>query len=701
MLFSIKATILASLIGLQLIAAGIIISSSFVTSEAAMLHQAERLMTGAAKNTIRHTRSFLATAEHAVRLSKGLRQESVFDSENRTGLERFFFEHLKVSPSISGLYYGDQDGHFTFVSRSSGVAGAEFRTKLISSADEGATITFRNSTFQNVASEADPNDLYDPRDRPWYEQTIAAGEITWTPPYIFYTSQEPGISVAAPVLGSDGTVEGVLGIDMEISSISNFLGQLGIGDSGAALILNNNGDVIAHPDPTKIKKLRNDGETGLRFAKIDEIDDPIAKAVVSTVTTEQGAIDFSVDQFARVSVGDEVYNAVFAPFSIGNLDWTIAIFVPQNDFLGSIVESRTQNIIIAISIACLTVLLGWLIALRVTSPLTALSQCADQIARGETPDTRSLPENFVELKHVSTAFRRMTRWLDDYRTQNSRMHGELVASAEKLEVRVKDLRAEIVERQRAEAQSQQLQGELAHVTRFSTTGEMAASLAHELNQPLTAITQYCDLILSTTKSGGYADQEVTECIEEMQDQAFRAGEIIRHLRQFIRKGETDAELVNLGQLIRQTSRLIEPQAREKNIEIVIQADEDAPMILINRVQIAQVLVNLLRNSVEAISNAGSDERVITIQETRTGDVVEISVRDTGPGITSVENAFKPFETSKPEGMGMGLSISRSIVEAHQGHLTADRNLTQGACFRITLPNRATPSVQQSAALPVQ
>jgi len=687
MFLSIKTTILAALVGLQLIAAGIIISSSYITSETAVLRQGERLMIETAKNTIRHTQSFLLNAELAVNLAQGLQQSRVLDETDQSNLERFFFEKIKVSPEISGLYYGNHQGLFVFVNRSNDIEGAEYRTKKILSPKAGANLTYRNNAFLKLETAFDATDLYDPRTRPWYKKALEMGSTTWTDPYIFYTSQTPGITVAAPVFDAEGQVDGVIGIDMEIAAISSFLANLKIGESGTAFILAKNGDVIAHPDPTKIKKLKGNGETGLRFAKIEELGDPVTSAVVNKISKQDGDVDFSVDQFARVNVGDQVYDAVFAPFNIGNLEWTIAIYVPENEFLGSIVEGRAQNIAIAITIGCITILLGWFIARLITSPLTSLSQCADQIARGEIADTSNLPENFLELKHVSTAFRRMTRWLADYKTKNSDMNEELATSAKILEGRVEDLRTEIADRKRAEAQSQQLQNELTHVARFSTTGEMAASLAHELNQPLTAITQYCDALLNAEKSDTPTDKEVTESIEEMQDQAFRAGEIIRQLRQFIRKGETDAELVNLSELIDQTIRLIDPQARENNIEIIVDVEEEAPKIMINRVQIAQVLVNLLRNSVEAIVTSGSKERIITVTTRLHGTATEIIVEDTGPGLKSVTQAFKPFETSKSEGMGMGLSISRSIIEAHNGQLVADRNVDEGARFRITLPNQ--------------
>jgi len=685
MILSIKTTILAALVGLQLIAAAIIISSSFVTSETAVLRQAERLMLSIGDDTIRHTQRFLQQAESAVNLAQSLHEAEVFANDDPESLERFFFEQLKISPNFSGLYLGDNKGQFTFVRRSPEIEGADFQTKLITAKTTGADFISRNSAFEQIAEENDPLDQYDPRGRPWYTGAVKMGGTAWTAPYIFYTSQQPGITVAAPIKGTTGELQGVIGIDMDIAAISNFLADLDIGDTGAALILTRNGNVIAHPDPAKIKKLREDGEAGVRFAKIHEINDPIAHAIFGALFSKTGDVDFAVDQFTRLDLDGQVFDAVLMPFTVGELDWTIAIYAPESDFLGSILEGRTLNIAIAFTIACLTVLLGWFIARHITTPLTALSDYADQIARGERTDSISLPENFVEINHVSTAFRRMSRWLDGYQSQNSLMHDELADSARKLEVRVEDLHAEIADRKRAEAQSQQLQNELAHVSRVTTTGEMAASLAHELNQPLTAITQYCDLLMNAAESEDDNKHEIAESLKELQDQAFRAGSIIRELRQFIRKGETESEQVNLAELIIQTVRLIDPQARKHNVDIVVDVDEAAPKILINRVQIAQVLVNLLRNSVEAIDSADSDTRVVTVKAFQRGAGAEIIVEDTGPGLSSVESAFKPFETSKHDGMGIGLSISRTIIEAHQGRLTADPSVKRGARFRISLP----------------
>jgi len=244
---------------------------------------------------------------------------------------------------------------------------------------------------------------------------------------------------------------------------------------------------------------------------------------------------------------------------------------------------------------------------------------------------------------------------------------------------------DISERRKMETQSRTLQLELTHVTRLTTMGEMATGLAHELNQPLTAITQYCDAAMSTCSDKGNADPELTELLGDIHEQAHRAGEIIRQLRQFVRKGETEKSPASLNQIITQTVRLIEPDARDKNILISVSLADDIADVTLDRVQIAQVLVNLLRNSIDAIDLAESDQRTVTISTNRNGEAVNVTVRDTGPGLDSSTKIFEPFQSNKVTGLGMGLPISRSIIEAHGGKLWADDACSHGACLHFSLP----------------
>ena len=244
---------------------------------------------------------------------------------------------------------------------------------------------------------------------------------------------------------------------------------------------------------------------------------------------------------------------------------------------------------------------------------------------------------------------------------------------------------DISERRQLETQRLTLQSEMAHVTRLSTMGEMATGLAHELNQPLTAITQYCDAALSSITNDGDIDPELTDTLNEIREQAYRAGEIIRQLRQFVRKGETEKSLITLNQLVRQTVRFVEADARENGVQISLSLAEDVAEVTLNRVQIAQVLVNLLRNSIDAFDPAANDRKMITVSTSRNGKAIDVAVHDTGPGIACTTSIFEPFHSNKATGLGMGLPISRSIVEAHGGRLWADDTVSDGACLHFTLP----------------
>lgn len=246
------------------------------------------------------------------------------------------------------------------------------------------------------------------------------------------------------------------------------------------------------------------------------------------------------------------------------------------------------------------------------------------------------------------------------------------------------LQSEIVQREATEAQRFQLQQDLAHVGRLSTMGQMAAGLAHELNQPLTAITQNTDTALLTAKRSPELDSEFSELLTDIEEDAHRAGEVIRALRQFVSKEDVSKVPLSLNPLIHQTLRLVEPDAREHSVNIHF-GEGDLPEVLADRVQVAQVLINLLRNSIEAISDANSQVREIRLSTNAGPGEVTVIIEDSGPGIAADTDVFKQFETTKGGGMGMGLSISRAIIEAHGGRLLVDLEIKSGARFLFTLP----------------
>jgi PAS domain S-box-containing protein len=246
---------------------------------------------------------------------------------------------------------------------------------------------------------------------------------------------------------------------------------------------------------------------------------------------------------------------------------------------------------------------------------------------------------------------------------------------------------DITERRQAEEQARQHQAELAHFARVSTMGEMASGLAHELNQPLTAVVNYAQGALRRLRSGGGADEKVLNAIERATEQAHRAAKIIRRLASFVQKREPRRSSCNLNDAVREVVSFLEADAREQAVRIDLDLSVDLPGLLADNIQIQQVILNLVRNGIEAMSEMTVAERVLGIRTSVAGDAVEVAVCDRGPGLTPdmQERVFTPFYTTKSRGMGMGLSISRSIIDAHGGRLWAASNPDRGNTFHFTLP----------------
>lgn len=242
-----------------------------------------------------------------------------------------------------------------------------------------------------------------------------------------------------------------------------------------------------------------------------------------------------------------------------------------------------------------------------------------------------------------------------------------------------------------------LQAELIHLSRFTAMGEMASALAHELNQPLTAVVSYLNGSRRLlTGSDNLQTLMIRDAIERAAEQALRAGQIIRRLRQFVARGESERHIESLAKLIEEASALALIGIKESGVRVGFALDPRMTFVLVDKVQIQQVLLNLIRNAIEAMQE--TTRRVLTIATAqRDGGVVEISVADTGPGIapTIAGQLFQPFITTKPEGMGIGLSISRTIIEAHGGHLWAEPNPDGGTTFRMTLKIMNTEDLIES------
>jgi two-component system, LuxR family, sensor kinase FixL len=258
-------------------------------------------------------------------------------------------------------------------------------------------------------------------------------------------------------------------------------------------------------------------------------------------------------------------------------------------------------------------------------------------------------------------------------------------------IRVVGAMLDVTERRRAEAELQRMQAELIHVSRLSAMGEMASTLAHELNQPLAAISSYLRGIRLRLRGVDHdAVRQVETALEAAEAGALRAGDIVRRLRELVARRSTAVEAQDLRELIDDACMLALVDAELLGIRHRIETDRKARWVLADPIQVQQVLINLIRNAVQAMN--GQARRELRIRTSARNDMVEISVEDTGTGIPEPlrETLFTPFHSTKADGLGIGLSISRTIVEAHGGKIWAENRPEGGALFRFTLPPAEQP-----------
>jgi two-component system, LuxR family, sensor kinase FixL len=256
---------------------------------------------------------------------------------------------------------------------------------------------------------------------------------------------------------------------------------------------------------------------------------------------------------------------------------------------------------------------------------------------------------------------------------------------------------DLTERQETERQLQELETELARLSRLTAMGEMASTLAHEINQPLSAISNYlqgCGRLLESIDHPNVP--KMRDALVETTKQTLRAGHIIRQLREFVARGETEKRPENISKLVEEASALALVGAKEEGVKSRFRFESHMETVLVDKVQIQQVLLNLMRNAMEAMHGCKRRELLVATKAVN-GDMIEVSVADTGSGLSAEigDRLFQPFVTTKPAGMGLGLSISKRIIEAHGGEMWGEPNPDGGTVFRFTL--QSAPQAARSDA----
>ena len=394
----------------------IITSSTYVSSQRVLMGHARDIMQNIADLTMEQSQNHLALAQGAVHLTKRLISSDVVGSDLRRHrmLESYFLDQLAIYHHFAGIYVGLPNGDFFYVSRSDDRVQGGYRTKIISHSQgsKETRLIWRDADQNLTLDEIVVPDAYDPRKRPWYQKAVKEKKIVWTDPYIFFTSQKPGITIAGPIHGQDAKLNAIVGVDIEIDQLSTFIGRLRIGKNGRAFMLNNNEDVVAFPDVHKIL-FSHSGQSGKsRLVKITELDDGLSKAAYQNVQWQRdadGRIDLKKASFVRFEYGGQIYHAVFTPFIDEQWPWIIGVYLPENDYLGSIKANRRFNIMLTLGLSVVATLIGLALARRVIRPLAGLEKEALAIKANhldQSFDTRSI---FKEIQETADSFSLMKK----------------------------------------------------------------------------------------------------------------------------------------------------------------------------------------------------------------------------------------------------------------------------------------------------
>ena len=400
---SVGVRIFLGIVLIQLASATLIIGWYFYSLQSELNDLTRQNADDAVLGSIEATETFFRPAMAIAEAARFLLADDVLTPERPDQLERYFFEQLKLQPQVAGIYAGFPDGGFFQVMRNNEEAAGGTRTKIIRSSAQGRTVSlaWRDSDYKRIKSASDPQDPYDPRTRTWYQTALEHGQSVWTEPYIFFTSRKPGITMAVPVLGADGALAAVLGVDIEIGEISSFLLRSSLGIRGAAYIATPGGEVIAHSRADVLTLNSAAGDDSLRFrsvAELEGIDGVVGGRILERFT--EGASLSSTDIWQE-EVDGEVFFVAIGQMADVSWPWQIVVLLPKSS---QVVIGRGSNVILIAVILLgtgLTCLFGFFLSRSLGRPLATLLRNARLAQNGNVELMEPVVTGYKEIEEVA------------------------------------------------------------------------------------------------------------------------------------------------------------------------------------------------------------------------------------------------------------------------------------------------------------
>lgn len=667
MKLSIRLVIIAGFLGLIWGTQLIITTSSYISSERVLLNHAKNIMANITDLTMEQSQNHLSLAQGATHLTKRLISSNVVSNKfnQLSVLEKYFLDQLAIYPHFAGIYYGTPNGDFFYVSRSDKKIVNGLRTKTIQTIDgkKTVTLTWRDENLNELSREFTPADNYDPRLRPWYIKATKKNGIAWTDPYIFFTSKKPGITIAGPVNSKNGKIQGIVGVDIDIEQLSIFISKLKVGTNGKAFMLNNNGDVVAFHDLEKIKQ--NSANSNTKLVKITKIDDIITQKAFTSIDwdySKENRIILTEPRFTKFHHNGKQYHAMFSPFTKKQWPWIIGVYIPEDDYIGSLKNNRKINFLFTIVISIFATVIALLLSHSLLKPLDNLKKEVKAIGDFDMLTHFDTNSRYTEIQYMSDEINRMKNRLNKHENEKSHLENQLIRSE-----------------------------------RLAATGQLADAIAYEISSPIKAM----GMLLENLETKYAHDTNLQDDLKTA-NRGFKRVEQRLNSFQDLNKPHMAKKIPSdINEIIESTVNLMRMNFSKNLIKVNLDFKPDLPKVNIAFQHFTQIFFNIINNSIEAISNASKinintlDENdrlphigTINIRTSLNNDNIVICITDTGPGIALdvLPLVFDLFSTKrKTIDMGIGLSICKGLMKEYQGNITADNLDTGGAEIMLTLP----------------
>ena len=350
-----------------------VLASQRMTTEKALQQYTNELLRDVVDETRENAASYLRQAQDSVLLTAGVMEAGLISIDEPETLERYFLEQLRIIPQIDALYFGDDTGRFVFSKRSADSPESLYLSKIIRPSlapEQRVTLIRRGHGLDETSRRNDPDDTFDPRLRPWFNMARGEKREIWTDPYIFYTSQRPGLTVAAAIRGADARILGVVGADIELSALTDFLRRQRIGATGAAFIVHSNGDVLAHPDATGLAQRDESGTVRLkRLADFDRVT-ALAGARLDAHHPDLSALQHTYHD--RFVVGEQRYLSMFMPLlSQGDQQWVMGVYALEDELAQRIRNAQRESVFLGVAVSMLVITAAILVGLIALRPVRA------------------------------------------------------------------------------------------------------------------------------------------------------------------------------------------------------------------------------------------------------------------------------------------------------------------------------------------